>query len=206
MLTEAVFQSICQHEGRFSNAKTDPGNADLPDGTPGMTYVGVARIHHPDWAGWITIDAAIEGGRDLNSDGLFDELRDELFAFYEQYVQDNLGTYIQGSAQSVKALIDHSITSGIGGATNVMQGVCVDIGFPCDVDGLPGPGTRAAIAKVNEVLVEGKGELVEYPIDLLPYMIFASRIRHYLAVVDANPKQLPNLRSWLRRSLQCLNG
>ena len=212
MLNEVIFLDICRNEGLFSDDKTDTGNADLPDGTPGMTYVGVARVHHPTWAGWARIDEARANDEDLNGDDLFNELRDQLYEFYDEYVQVNLGAeHIEGRPSVLKALIDHATTSGKGGATNVMQGVCVRAGFNCDVDGLPGPGTRAALAELNASLDDG-----EYakPEDQLPLRVFAERVRHYLAVADTKARgasvearagQLNHLRSWLRRSLRCLH-
>ncbi|MCG6965844.1 MAG: hypothetical protein LJE59_04990 [Chromatiaceae bacterium] len=44
----AAFEITSAHEGGYVNDPVDRG---------GETYRGIARVHHPDWAGWKSIDA-----------------------------------------------------------------------------------------------------------------------------------------------------
>lgn len=202
-MNDNTFRMICEHEGRYANDPADSG---------GETYCGVARNHHADWLGWPIIDEFKAQGADMHSDSVFDAVETLLREFYADYLAENGADRIHGDARSVKALLDHSITSGKGGTLYVCQRVANIWGYPCDVDGLDGPGTRIALKSLNKQLDQDEPTIM-FSKDGLPKDVFIARIEHYLKVADAKARgatteekaaQLNHLRSWIRRSLECL--
>lgn len=71
------------HEGGFANNPNDKG---------GMTYKGIARNFHPDWVGWLTVDAALKQTKDVqflnNLLGKDRELQLDVQDFYKREFWD----------------------------------------------------------------------------------------------------------------------
>lgn len=79
MSFERAFAATMQHEGGYVNNPQDPG---------GETYMGIARNHHPKWAGWKIIDDCLKHGEPLSlADGLADAVR--------EFYKDNFWTPLQ---------------------------------------------------------------------------------------------------------------
>lgn len=199
-ITDEQFESILKHEGRYANLASDSG---------GETYCGIARNYQPNWDGWQEIDQAKEDGADLDSDDVFLAVAARVRMFYDEYV-DKLAIHLV-TPGAFKALLDSGVTGGKGAVVWVQQSVCAREGIPCDVDGLDGPGTRAACADFMKSEINEYDELLG---DKLPLRVFAEQVRRYLMVADGKARgasdeeraaYFGHLRSWLRRSLELLD-
>lgn len=57
MSFDQAFANTMQHEQGYANNPKDKG---------GETYMGIARNRHPEWAGWLLVDACLKAGRPLS--------------------------------------------------------------------------------------------------------------------------------------------
>ena len=131
-----VFAHILKVEGgmRLINVEGDRG---------GRTYAGISEGAHPDWPGWI----AIEAGRAPT--------QDEVREFYrERYWNRITGDDIE-SAEVAEVLMSSAVLSGVGRAVKMAQMV-VDAA----VDGSMGPKTMAAINATDPELFEARFALM----------------------------------------------
>ena len=204
-MNEKTFDHIMKVEGRYVNDPADSG---------GETIYGISRVNHSDWSGWKVVDRAKqEGGEEeLDSDDLFDELRDQVWDFYTEYLEANGADRIDDGRVAL-ALADHCTTCGKGGSTRMAQALANGWGYPCDVDGLDGPGTRQAVADLNAELNQAEPSTMACK-DALPLELFAYRIEHYLAIADGKARGASeqeraalfnHFRSWVRRSIGILH-
>lgn len=200
-LTDQQFDQILAVEGRYACLVGDTG---------GETYGGVSRNNHPDWSGWEIVDRAVID-LCIDSDEVFEELRPHLRAFYDEYAAGVLADQIASPA-AVMPILDAGVTGGKGAAAWVLQSICLHEGIdPNGVDGKWGPGARAAVAELNGRLDE-EGRLMG---DTLPLRIALEQIRRYLLVADGKARgaseeeraaYFGHLRSWIRRTLEILDG
>jgi len=172
---QVSYRVVHGNEGGYANHGKDKG---------GETYAGIARNYHPEWTGWVAIDAwkAANGtprtGAFLSVSGLLDDV----VAFYKAGWNDLKGSAIQ--SQPVATLL-YDFATNSGRAVRVAQGVLVQLGYPLKIDGKVGPQTLAAINAADPVVFHNK--------------LKAARIAYVKQLVENDPSQAVFLPEWLRR-------
>ena len=167
------------------------GFADRPSDRGGMTFMGIARKHHPDWTGWRMVDVALERGSDpdkLMGDPIVAR-RVKVFYRAEFWSALNLDS-IEDQAVADE-LFDSAVNCGPARAVRWLQQAMNLLAIKpiLRVDGMLGIQTAA---KTN-VRIRNYGNR-----DLL-LILNGKQFRHYDELVERDPTQIVNLRSWLRR-------
>lgn len=111
---DELFQGVIKHEGYYANVECDKG---------GETYMGVARNLHPNWKGWLIVDAfkkkvgEIDNNEEIHNAELF-QLVKEFYkhTFYERYC---IGSINNGSLQEI--IFDWCVNSGSWGSRGVQR-------------------------------------------------------------------------------------
>ena len=137
---DEAYEKTLEAEGHYANNPSDRG---------GETYRGIARRAHPDWAGWLIIDAAKRQPGFPGSLERSPALQLRVRNLYKAEYWDRIrGDRIE-SQMIAEELFDTFVNTGIRAqflqrALNLLnrnQGLYPDI----PVDGVPGPGTLAAL-------------------------------------------------------------
>ena len=179
------FDEIIKFEGEYSND---------PDDLGGETFMGISRIHHPDWAGWgILKNEKI----DKNSFLLVDLVKN----FYKtNYWNRFLGDNIPGMAQEIATeLFDISINMGVHTAVKMIQeGLNILNRNQKDyndlfIDGVFGEKTLLTLILH---LDKEKGDP-----KTLKRILNALQASKYLSIVRRNPTQEKFIRGWIRRTI-----
>jgi lysozyme family protein len=172
---QVAYQIVHGNEGGYANHPSDKGKE---------TYMGISRRWHPDWPGWIAVDAykAANGrpknGQFLNVSGLLDDV----IAFYKSRWNDIHGSQIKSQAV---ANIIYDFATGTGSAVRVVQGVLVQLGYALSLDNAIGPQTLAAINAAEPAQLHNA--------------IKAARLAYVKQLVVKYPDQAVFLGTWTRR-------
>jgi len=167
-----VMRFVLRWEGGYVSDPRDLG---------GETYRGVARNRHPDWPGWITIDAAKVGGTPGNLGTWLDSdtvLQDLVTEFYHE----NFWRPIHGDDLPPKvamAVMDTAVNMGPAAAASILQRA-----VGATVDGVIGPRTLHAAQE------RGEAGLRDF---------LAERMLRYVSISDKKPQMKAFLRGWTRR-------
>lgn len=182
------------------------GWCDVPGDSGGETYAGIARNFFPDWAGWPIIDAA--KSRFLTTPRAFSGyldtlpvLRNLVTNFYrmEWWDKMNLAPLPQELANE---LFEQAVNLGRGGAGKLLQRLCNALNYDrtsgqnlfddLTVDGVAGPKTLAALARILE----------KRPTDLHPMIHGLNCLQgaHYIDLAARAPIQRKFLSGWLTRT------
>ncbi len=174
---EELFDGVIKHEGYYANVPGDKG---------GETYMGVARNLHPDWEGWLIVDAfkLKVGEIDKNEEIHNAELLQMVKEFYRHtfYHKYRIEAIKNGALQEI--IFDWCVNSGYWGSSGVQK--VLNRFFDCDLklDGLIGNKTIAAINSCHpESLFNG---------------IKSARIHYYHTIAKKGQNQ-KFLKGWLTR-------
>lgn len=123
-----AFETMLVNEGgyKFTDDPADKG---------GQTYAGIARKHHPDWAGWQFIDS----GKGVEPQWVR--------AFYKINYWNPMRLDEVHSQRIARTLFDFGVNAGIGTAVKLAQ-----IILGTTPDGKVGPKTLAALNGAEEDL------------------------------------------------------
>ncbi len=142
----AVFESflsvVLAAEGGYANVTGDLG---------GETYRGISRRWHPNWQGWVNIDAIKRQRPIRHNEIIKDSNLDQLVS---SFYRNNFWVPIRGSQildQDVANVIaDHAVGVGIDDAVKLAQWLLTEK-FKIDtkIDGVIGPITLANLNRVN---------------------------------------------------------
>jgi lysozyme family protein len=120
---DACFAAVLVHEGGYVNDPRDPG---------GRTNLGVTQRA---WEAWV--------GHEVNEDFMRKLTPDGVKPFYKSQYWDKIkGDELPSGVD--EAVFDYSVNSGTGRAAKALQQAVGVL-----VDGAIGPGTLAAVAKVD---------------------------------------------------------
>lgn len=160
-------------EGRYANDPHDSG---------GETYAGVARLKHPDWAGWKILDEAKLRNEKLNGDALFARMLQTLQTFY----RFQFWNAIYGDSFKDQPLADFlfacAVNMGVKQAIKLLQRA---IGTPAD--GILGPRSMA-------LLNSGSPDILGR---------FAENVRDfYEKAIAAHPEKARYRNGWMNRVAQ----
>lgn len=156
------------HEGGYSDDPHDPG---------GPTYLGISRVHNPNWPGWALIDKHRADPDFPKSLRLDTELTALASTFYQATYWMPAGC---GAVPEILAfdLFDMSVNQGIATAVRALQTAA-----GATVDGVLGAATLAAVKSV-------------LPMRLL-FRFESARLARY---AENSDQQLLNYgRGWLHR-------
>lgn len=175
-----------KHEGWHTDDPVDPG---------GETFMGISRVHWPDWEGWVFVDSV------LNDDIKRKIVTESVFKFY----RTNFWNPIHGerlakvSPQLAYQIFDTAVNPGVYPAgimvqeslnlLNINQKLYPDI----EIDGSIGSITVATIEK----LLASKPSFEEN-LTLLRTVINLRRGNYYVARMVGNPAK-EKYRGWFNR-------
>jgi lysozyme family protein len=171
------------HEGGYANHKADRG---------GETYKGIARKFHPDWPGWLQIDAHLATGASRHGLDLLPGLSGLVMAFYRKEFWQPLRCEEIADQKVAEELFDTSVNMGHKRGVQFLQrsvNLLGRIGNEVVEDGIIGPVT---IAAVNALIIE----------QAAPSIVKAQnglQFGHYEKIIERDPSQRVFFRGWLRR-------
>lgn len=170
-----AYNIVHGHEGGYANTPGDAG---------GETYMGIARVSHPEWGGWAIIDAVKQ--THTLSRGAF--IVDAVLATLVQGFYRATWNQIHGPELKNQAVANfyYDFYTNSGGATKVLQRVLNEqFAQHLTLDGAPGPATTAAINAVDQVKFHNA--------------LKAARIAYVTALATNVPTNAQFLSTWLRR-------
>lgn len=158
--------------------------SNVPSDRGGMTFGGISRVHHPDWAGWVLIDSG-----DRQSERLLDLHR----AFFKAEFWDRLRLDDVDDQEVAEKIYDAAVNCGPGMATRWAQialGVANNQGrlWPdVVIDSRLGPVTVGVLNRMSKV---ARGRW-------LWLQVFESHQEmHYVRLAIEDPSQEVNLFGW----------
>lgn len=169
-------EKVLKFEGGYSYHKDDKG---------GETFMGISRVHHPDWAGWAGVDA------DKNDVGLKHSVK-EFYKkeYWDKFKGDNIH-HVKISSE----LLDTSINMGVKRAIIFLQKGINALNrngkdfSDIKVDGKVGPNT---ISKLDILIKKGDAHHLHKLLNI-------QQGRLYMEIMDRNPQQEVFARGWLKR-------
>ena len=135
---DGLFDMVIGHEGYYANVAGDKG---------GETYMGVARNLHPQWPGWLIVDAykekvgEIEHNEEIHNSELA-QLVKEFYkhTFFDKYRIEGIHN---GSLQEI--IFDWCVNSDRWGSRGVQRVLNQFFDFDLKMDGIIGNQTLSAI-------------------------------------------------------------
>ena len=186
-----AFERTMQFEGGYNSGENgDPG---------GETYRGIARNHHPEWTGWLIIDAW-KGQKDFIAALRKNvELQQQVLSLYK----NKYWAHIQGDAiksnSVANCLFDIAVNMGLTYAATSLQKALNAMNYNSTtgkgffnnlrIDGIIGGTTLAAL---NLILQQSEE-------NLLLTMINCERGRKFITIANAFPERRKFLRGWMKR-------
>jgi len=172
------FEKTMEFEGKYSNDPADVG---------GETYCGISRVFHPDWPGWLIVDATKP-----NVD--YRQVKTLVKSHYKTFYwnPNRLSDFPQDVADK---LFDIGVNLGTRRAAKFLQRALNYLNkngelFPDLVDdGVIGPKTMSAFR-----IIEERGDI--------PYLLIILSVlqgQHYLNYMKKSPLQEKFARGWLKR-------
>jgi lysozyme family protein len=163
-----AYKRTAQHEGGYSNDPNDRGK---------MTYAGVARKYHPNWAGWPIVDAVKNKRR-----GMFindPHLKQLVLDFYKTEFWDKMQGDQIHSQRVAEFIYDLHVNSGKKGLMIAQEAAEVP------ADGKYGPKTLAALNGAQEAVLMLK--------------LMYARLLFICQIVVGDKSQVKFLGGWLNR-------
>lgn len=182
---ERALQAAFRFEGGFSNDPDDRGgktNMGITHGT-----LSRARIN-----GWVPKDVTIETLTREQAETIYRK------GYWEPIKGDELPSPI------AEIVFDCAINHGVGGAGRLLQRAInsMNLTTPLTVDGIIGPKTLAAVARIEELNRELAGAMPELGpgriLRELALSILTYRTKYYVDIVKSNSTQKKFLFGWLR--------
>lgn len=183
-----AFEITSAHEGGYANDPVDRG---------GETYRGIARVHHPDWAGWRRVDAkrgkaGFPGSLDRDS-----ALQEDVKAFYKAVFWDRFGGDELPDQAVANELYDTAVNMGVRRAVRFLQSSLNLLNRDqrdyedLIVDGWFGGKTLDALAKL---LKKDRNS------DALVKMMNIQQGARYVEIMAGDPSQERFARGWIKRA------
>lgn len=179
---DKCFEHLIHNEGGYVNHKNDRG---------GETYMGIARNFHPNWGGWVMVDAE-EDKTQLKENEELTELV-KLFYKIEYWDKLKLDNFSEGFDDLRFELFDTAVNMGWRRAGRLLQRslnilnrngkIINDI----KVDGLIGKATLSVVDKYKEEAY--------YLFKL--FVLLKAKI--YIDILEHNPTQEAFARGWINR-------
>lgn len=183
---EEAFQITLGHEGGYGND---------PDDTGGETYKGIARKHHPKWAGWKVIDRAKRKMRtfpeSLDTNKALPEAVKEFYKekFWTPLKCQELSKI---SRKIAIELFDTGVNCGHKNATKFLQRALSRNGFGF-FGGITDDG------KIGDVTINA----LEVLLPKYESQVFKSQTgeqyKHYVDITNRKPSQKKFFRGWMKR-------
>jgi len=171
-----AYPIVHANEGGYVNISSDKG---------GETYGGISRVWHPQWPGWVLIDAwkAIHGVPKRYKYIEMPGLVEEVVAFYRVRWDDIMGDKLRSQAVANQL---YDFATGTGKAVKIAQNVLVEMGFKLTPDNAFGPKTLAAVNAADSAEFFTR--------------LKAARIAYYHYLVQQDATQQVHLTGWLVRA------
>ena len=173
-------------EGKYSDDSVDVG---------GETYCGISRRYHPDWSGWIIIDARKS---DANFPACLERegtLHLDIQSFYKYRYWDFFWGDVMPSSRLARRMLNIAVNLGhmravtyLQRALNILNRNTV-LYMDILVDGVYGPKTHEAL----------KQYLQKDAVTHLLKAILIQQGMHYLDYMKQSPEQEKYARGWLNR-------
>lgn len=182
---ERALQAAFRFEGGFSNDPDDRGGATNMGITAGT--LSRAKIN-----GWVSKDATIETLTREQAEVIYQK------GYWEPIHGDKLPSPV------AEVVFDCAINHGVGGAGRLLQRAInsMNLTTPLTVDGIIGPKTLAAVARIEELNSELAGAMPELGpgriLRELALSILTYRTKYYVDIVKSNSTQKKFLYGWLR--------
>jgi lysozyme family protein len=151
-------EKTLKYEGLYSNDPEDPG---------GETWRGIARHYHPEWAGWVAIDAAKAQRADITSLARDPAMEEHVRTFYRLEFAHALYEAIEDQ-EVLDELFDFGVNVNPPNAVRAMQESLKSLTVgPLVIDGEFGAKTLGAINAVNakRLLEEFRARQAAYYVD-----------------------------------------
>lgn len=123
--------------------KNEGGYANDPDDRGGETYKGIARNMHPDWTGWILVDA-VKKMNPINLNAALENnltLQSQVLSFYKTEFWNVFKGDRIVSQNVAESIYDSAVNMGVGTAVKLVQDTAFSL--PSQHD--------AKIAKIKEL-------------------------------------------------------
>lgn len=159
------FDKTIKHEGGYANVAGDRGS---------ITYMGISRKFHPNWAGWNILDkyTPLRHNQKIDSTELNSHVK--LF-YYHTFWQPIAGDYLDNQ-HIADFVFDWHVNSGKSGLKAVQRALGLKD------DGFIG---EKSITALNNAKIED---------------LKAARVQFFQNIVKANPAQKKFLKGWLART------
>lgn len=181
-----ALKALLDIEGKYSDDSVDVG---------GETYCGISRRYHPDWSGWIIIDAR-------RSDPLFPACLEQegtlhlnIQSFYKYRYWDFFWGDAMPSSRLAQRMLNIAVNLGYMRAVTYLQRALNVLNrntvlyMDILVDGVYGPKTHNAL----------KQYLQKNAVTYLLKSILIQQGMHYLDYMKRSPEQEKYARGWLNR-------
>ena len=170
------------------------GFSDDPDDRGGATNMGITRgtLSRAKVAGWVPKDTTIQT-----------RTREQAAEIYRRGYWEPIHGEVLPSPVA-EMVFDCAVNNGVGGAGRLLQRAInsMNLTTPLAVDGIIGPKTLAAVARIEELNRELAGAMPELgPGRLLRELalsMLAYRAKYYVDIVKRNSTQKKFLYGWLR--------
>jgi lysozyme family protein len=174
-----AIESVIKNEGDFvlHTVEGDRG---------GMTYAGISKRFHPQWAGWEVISRALNTTGQPSSRHLADELKSMVNAFYyDKFWLPIKGDEIllQNVAQSI---LDFSVNAGLVTACRLAQRA-----VKATADGVIGPKTLRELNTVDD--------------ETFVMLYSLLKVKRYAEICNKNSDQTRFMLGWVNRTLRALS-
>lgn len=183
---DEAFENTIKWEGKYSNDKYDTG---------GETYMGISRVHHPDWNGWKIIDKNRNEGMGLDGHDILLSVKD----FYKKNYWDKIKGDELIDQKIANKVFDVAVNMGIGTSIKFLQtglnilNRCQKLYQNISIDGKIGNKTIEAL---KYYLRNDKNIHLLKIINIL-------QGNKYIRIVQNNKTQDKFIRGWLKRVNLC---
>ena len=191
---EIAYEPVRGYEGGYSNDKNDRG---------GETYCGIARNFFPSWPGWQIVDREknIAGGNVAQMKRALEHTSINSFvdAWYKTEWWDKLG--LEKLPQELaNEIFEQSVNLGKAGCGKKVQQVCNAYNYvggakifdDLTLDGIIGPKTLAALAKIIDKNKANPGNLV--------HALNCMQGSHYIELACKTFSQRTFTVGWMKRT------
>ena len=179
------FSKTMRSEGGYSNRKNDVG---------GETIWGISRVYHPDWGGWMIVDALKQKPGKFPPDKFPDGLFVLVKAFYKHMFWDRILGDLLTDQRLADEMFDTAVNMGVHRAALFLQQALNALNrnqalYPDLVeDGLMGGKTLEALKALP---------FRDY--DVLLKILNVLQGAHYIEFMRKSPVQEENARGWFAR-------
>jgi lysozyme family protein len=136
----SALSSVLRWEGIYDNDPNDTG---------GETCFGITRKYQPEWDGWVMVDALKAHKVPVNEWSNNAALMESVSGYYRG-LWDKLNLDPVAYEALSESVFGCAVNQGPVRAVRMLQQSLNDCGEMVEVDGLPGPGTSAAVGRVSD--------------------------------------------------------